>query len=137
MKLSFKLGGLCGSGAFLVTATPVFFQYVLPLSFLPDVTDTLHSLDVFESLGISLLGSVLIGAIGYIIGDILSNPNGEPHKPTTASPAKPNKAEKPGPPVTGDEIFLNDAGLSDPLPLPDDLPNLPESPLPSSAPDTP
>lgn len=93
MKLSVRLAGLCGSGAFILSALPGFYQQAKPTDFEQMATVVLPGMSIIETMLISLGGSVVAGFIGYLIGDILSNPKGNPKKKkqakATARPLSP------------------------------------------------
>src|ERR1044072_4571855 len=107
MKLSVKLAGLFGSGVFIITALPGFYQHVKPASMQSMVNDVIQGMDILETLGISLGGAILAGAIGYLIGDILSKPQGKPQHGTPKSASERGRP-KSSPAVTGEETFLDD-----------------------------
>jgi hypothetical protein len=103
MKLAVKSAGLCASSAFLVTALPAFFEQVAPIGLSKVPLNTLQGMDVFEMIAFSLGGAAIAGAIGYIIGDILANPQGSKEiKRPSGKNSSPILAE------TGDETFLKD-----------------------------
>lgn len=103
MKLAVKSAGLCASSAFLITALPAFFEQVAPIGLSRVPLGTLQGINIIELIVFSLGGSVIAGAIGYIIGDILANPQG-------AKEVKRSSREKTSPALaeTGDETFLSD-----------------------------
>lgn len=76
MKLPLKVAGLCWSLTFLVTAMPGFYQQIKPTDFTSISADTFSGMNILEKLALSLAGSMMAGTIGYIIGDILSKPQG-------------------------------------------------------------
>lgn len=83
MKLSVRLAGLCGSGAFLLSALPGFYQQAKPTDIAQMATDVIPGVNIIETLLLSLGGAIVAGFIGYLIGDILSNPKGHPKKKKT------------------------------------------------------
>jgi hypothetical protein len=74
MKLNTKVGGICASLTFLITAIPGFYQQARPTAFNFIASDSFSGMAVVETLAISLLGAMAAWMIGYIIGDILSHP---------------------------------------------------------------
>lgn len=76
MKLPMKVAGLCWSVTFLVTAVPGFYQQTRPMDFASISTETFSGMAIVETLSISLIGSIAAAMIGYMIGDILSSPQG-------------------------------------------------------------
>lgn len=76
MKLAVKMGGMCGSAAFIITALPGLYQQILPFDISQMSVEALPSMAILETLMISFGGALGVGIMGYIIGDILSNPRG-------------------------------------------------------------
>ena len=114
MKLAVKSAWMCASGVFLVTAMPPFLEKIAPFGY--TVTPgTLQGMAIIELMIFSLMGSLMAGAIGYIIGDILANPQGKEgisnHTPASTQPLS-TLTE------TGNETLLADLEplSSDPLP---------------------
>jgi hypothetical protein len=108
MKLSIKLAGLFGSGVFVLTAVPGFFQQVKPSDINAMMSDAPQGMNILESLGFSLLGAVVAGVIGYIMGDILSSPRGNAGSRKRPGLKSSGSKNKPGRLVTGNETFLDD-----------------------------
>jgi hypothetical protein len=106
MKLSIKLAGLCGSGVFILTALPGFYQQIKPASVDAMIFEMVPGMEILEILGISLLGALVAGGIGYKIGEILSNPAGNTrkHRGRALKPQKQHELR----PVTGEETYLDD-----------------------------
>jgi len=132
MKLSVKLAGLLGSGVFILTALPGFYQQVRPVSFTSMLTEAVQSVSILEKLGFSLGGALVAGWIGYTIGDILSKPKGGMARPRTAAPEL-RTGGRSDRPVTGEETFLDD--LSSEAPVPVAPSPLEPSPLKPSSPE--
>lgn len=78
MKLPMKVAGICWSLTFLVTATPGFYKHVRPMEIASIGKDVFSGIALLETLALSLLGAFAAGMIGFIIGDILSHPQGKP-----------------------------------------------------------
>ncbi len=112
MKLAVKFAGLLGSGVFLLTALPGFYQNVKPVSMDAMIYESVPGISILESLGMSLAGAVVAGIIGYMIGDILSKPKGKPKRSRSAKSSSRSGGGqvKPSAPVTGNEVFLDDVG---------------------------
>ncbi|HEY9686310.1 MAG TPA: hypothetical protein V6C52_04975 [Coleofasciculaceae cyanobacterium] len=106
MKLSIKLAGLFGSGVFICTALPGFYQQIKPASVESMIYDMVPGMEILETLGVSLLGALVAGGIGYKIGDILSNPAGNYQKQRGRAQKQPKQHELR--PVTGEETYLDD-----------------------------
>lgn len=120
MKLPLKLAGLFGSGVFILTAIPGFYQQVKPASLNAMMTDAIQGMAILEKLGISLLGALVAGVLGFVIGDIFSKPRGKVKKPKP-KPAKSNipsrfLEEPKSAPVTGEETFLQDMDAAPGIP---------------------
>ncbi|WP_373531509.1 hypothetical protein [Vampirovibrio sp.] len=79
MKLPMKVAGLCWSITFLVTSVPGFYQQTRPMDFAAITTESFSGMAIVETLAVSLLGSFAAAIIGFMIGDILSNPHGTPN----------------------------------------------------------
>lgn len=94
MKLNTKVGGICASLTFLITAIPGFYQQARPTDLNFISSGSFSGMAVVETLAISLLGALAAGMIGYIIGDILSNPK------KTAKPSASHPQASPAPVVT-------------------------------------
>lgn len=96
MKLSFRLAGLCASGTFILTALPGFYQQVKPTDITSMATEAIPGMTILETLTISLGGALLAAFIGYVIGDILSNPKGgKRNKKAGKAPARQLSAVEP------------------------------------------
>lgn len=113
MKLAVKWAGLCASGTFVLCAIPGFYQQIKPVSPEELLAGVAQGMDVLEVLGVSLGGALLVGLIGYVIGDILSKPQGKPKRLESRASSAPSKVKEPS--VTGDETFLDD--LDAPAPV--------------------
>lgn len=89
MKLSVRMAGLCASATFILTALPGFYQQAKPTHLAQIATDILPGMNIIEKMLISLGGAVCTGVLGYVIGDILSNPKGQKkkRKPKTENPS--------------------------------------------------
>ncbi len=124
MKLNTKVGGICASLTFLITALPGFYQQARPTDFNFISSDSFSGMAVVETLAISLLGALAAGMIGYIIGDILSNPQ---------KAAKPSASPLPSPaaPVVTQP---DSSDLTENGPEIDEESDLTESPDPGTAP---
>ncbi len=124
MKLNTKVGGICASLTFLITAIPGFYQQARPTDLNFIASTSFSGMAVVETLAISLLGAMAAGMIGYTIGDILSNPQ------KTAKPqALPMEAPAPSP-VAQPEA----SGATEENPDPDEESDLTASPEPATAP---
>lgn len=113
MKLSVKLAGLFGSGVFIITAIPGFFQHIRPTSLSGMANEAVQGMAIMETLFFALLGTGIAAVIGYIIGDILSKPMGNPaprHQNTRHLQAGSSQTahSADGPALTGEETFLDD-----------------------------
>lgn len=109
VKLSVKFAGLCSSGTFLVTAMPAFFQKIALFGLFNESSGTLQGVQIIETLIFSLMGSIMAGAIGYVIGDILSHPDAKPTHTTKEKPnGTPPEEESSIFTETGNETFLDD-----------------------------
>lgn len=86
MKLSTQLCGLCAAGTFLVLALPGLYQQIKPVHFQAMAVQPLSGMAMLESLLLSLGGATVAGALGYLMGVILSTPQGGKSK-TPAPPA--------------------------------------------------
>lgn len=135
MKLPVKAAGLCGSMTFLITAMPGFYQQIRPTDFSLMATHSFSGMAVIETLILSLLGSIVAGAIGYKIGEILAKPQGIPKSQKKEAAEKPaalpvdTKAE-PEP----EELA---SGASSPLEMGEPMPDEPLEPdLMASQPET-
>jgi hypothetical protein len=124
MKLAVKSAGLCASSAFIITALPAFFQQVAPLTQSIAPPGTLQGMTLIETILFSLAGALVAGSIGYIIGDILANPQG--NKQSTSG----NDSDKysQGLSETGNETFFSDLEPISAIPLPETLSQLDEAP---------
>jgi hypothetical protein len=76
MKLPMKVAGLCWSVTFLVTAVPGFYNQTRPMDFNTMTTESFSGMAIVETLAVSLIGSFAAAIIGFMIGDIFSNPQG-------------------------------------------------------------
>jgi hypothetical protein len=95
MKLPMKVAGICWSLTFLVTAIPGFYQQTRPTDFTTMSSQSFSGMAIFETLLVSMIGSLAAGMIGYIIGDILSNPQGKPKAAKEPSELKPQVIPEP------------------------------------------
>lgn len=95
MKLPMKVAGICWSLTFLVTAIPGFYQQTRPTDFAAMSSQSFSGMAIFETLLVSLIGSLAAGMIGYIIGDILSNPQGKPKLAKEPAELKPQVVSEP------------------------------------------
>jgi hypothetical protein len=102
MKLSIRIAGICASGTFILTALPGFYQHTKPTSIMHMANETLAGMTILETLMISMGGAFAAAFIGYVMGDILSNPKGGPKKKKKSSVAA-------GPPVRQLSTALDDA----------------------------
>lgn len=103
MKLPMKVAGMCWSLTFLVTAVPGFYQQTRPMDFATASAESFSGLAVLETLSVSLIGSFAAGMIGYMIGNILSHPQGKPKgdkEPVALSPPLSPKMEPESPQPT-------------------------------------
>jgi hypothetical protein len=89
MKLSIQIAGLCASGAFLCTALPGFYQQTKPVSIANMAQEAVPGMTILENVALSLAGALLAGFLGYVIGDILSNPKGNSKKQKKALTPQP------------------------------------------------
>lgn len=124
MKLSVRMAGICGSGAFILAALPGFYQQAKPVDISQMATGVLPGMNIIETLLISLGGSIVAGFIGYLIGDILANPKGPPKKkkqPKAKAKARPFSPAQPLLVVPETDLPPVTDGVS-----------LPEAPLPES-----
>jgi hypothetical protein len=116
MNLAMRLAGLFGTAVFLLTAMPGFYRQIEPHDFSQMATDTISGMSMLETLLISLGGSVAAGFVGYMIGDILSHPQGKRKKKTppknTQSQTQPAEPVALMPEVSGLDIQLDDSALS-------------------------
>lgn len=127
MKLPMKVAGLCWSVTFLVTAVPGFYNQTRPMDFNTISTETFSGMAVVETLAVSLIGSFAAAIIGFMIGDILSNPQAA-HKEDKKAPVTPLPVEIEGnpEPISSPEAALENA-LDYPFP---EAPSDPEAQLP-------
>jgi len=120
MNLSMRLAGIFGTAVFLLTAMPGFYKQIEPHDFSQMATDTISGMSMLETLLISLGGGIGAGFVGYMIGDILSHPQGKRKKKAPAK--KPQNQTQPTEPValmpepSGLDIQLDDTALSQDLP---------------------
>ncbi len=121
MKLSVRISGLCASAAFIVTALPGFYQQAKPTDLAQIATDILPGMNIIEKILISLGGAVCAGVIGYVIGDILSNPQGKKKK----------RKERPNRPAQ--KVLVASGSGSEPNGGPDEDAVEPEAPVEGEA----
>jgi len=120
VKLSLKLAGITGTGAFLLVSLMTYVGSMDVLGLLsghPQQLDAVMDLSLAKPLKVLTLAlpSVFIaGFLGYFLGNVLSHPKGPIKKPT--------KPEAPKSPLddllaqeglTGEETFLEDLETSD------------------------
>lgn len=97
MKLPMKVAGLCWSVTFLVTAVPGFYNQTRPMDFNTISAESFSGMAIVETLAVSLIGSFAAAIIGFMIGDILSNPQGA-NKEDIKAPVTPLPVEIEGNP---------------------------------------
>ena len=136
MKLAAKSAWMCASGAFLVTALPAFFREIAPVGLYAVPVDTLQGMAIVETIIFSLIGALMAGGIGYIIGDILGNPQAPAEAISADADAEnaPSSLEE-----AGNETFLSDLEPVSATPLEEmlELSSLPEEAPPGEAEETP
>ena len=93
MKLSHKLAGLCASAVFLLTLAASVWPYLL---FQPDFPMVALGLPVgmalLQMLVMSVSAAMICGSLGYVIGDILSKPEGQREDPKHGLKHSPKEA---------------------------------------------
>jgi hypothetical protein len=109
ITLSMKLSGICGSGIFILTAIPGYFQLIRPTDFTALASEPVSGITLLENLIFSLGGACVGGILGFFMGKIMESPQGTP-KTTSEGGLKASKGAKPiaGDAITGDETFLSD-----------------------------
>jgi len=123
MKATLQGALLCGSAAFLVTITPEIFQQIMPVGFGSISVANFQAITLLESLLMAGVSALVAGAIGYIIGDILSHPEGKLEQARENAPASPGHA-KPGEPEPAPIDLSGELSMDDPvMALPTDLPS--------------
>lgn len=116
MKLAVKSAWMCASAVFLITAMPAFFEQIAPLGVVSTVpVGNFQGMTLIETTIFSLMGSLMAGAIGYIIGDILANPQGPPPGTDNKKNASNQSEDLSTFAEAGNETFLDD--LSSPVAL--------------------
>ncbi|MGE0199852.1 MAG: hypothetical protein AB7P76_02650 [Candidatus Melainabacteria bacterium] len=103
MKLSIKLAGLSASGGFSLLL----------------LTGTAREIDPLNLLWLVLPGGIIMGVIGYFLGETLGNPKGhlKPKKGKSAR-GKTAAAATPSKRITGEETFLDDLDTIDDTAIP-------------------
>ncbi|WP_303672739.1 hypothetical protein [Vampirovibrio chlorellavorus] len=124
MKLNSKVGGICASLTFLITAIPGFYQQARPTDLNFIAANSFSGMAVVETLAISLLGAMAAWMIGYTIGEILSNP-----QKAAKQKAQPMEVSAP-PPV----VPTASSGVPEDNPEPDEDSDLTASPESATAP---
>lgn len=96
MKLPVKVAGVCGSGTFLLIILVSFVQYLQPAAGGVPGLEAPPWTDLFNILTMALAGMAVATVLGYLMGDILSKPEGQ-RTPRKTEQAAGSGQEQPAP----------------------------------------
>lgn len=119
MRLAVKSAVLCGTGAFLIATYTSMMKTLEPntLALVMQDAELLKNLfNPMEILAIAVPGGLIVGTIGYFLGDIFSKPADPKKKKSQRRSASFDEGESLS--LSGDEVFLDDLDME---PLPDDV----------------
>lgn len=119
MKLAVKSAILCGTGAFLIATYTSMVKTLDPKTLSVVIQDAELLKNLFDPVGILTIavpGALVVGAIGYFLGDIFSKPNAAKKKKPKRQHQSFNDDEALS--LSGEELFLDDLDME---PLPDDV----------------
>ncbi|MEM0950632.1 MAG: hypothetical protein AAGI66_00635 [Cyanobacteria bacterium P01_H01_bin.74] len=94
MNPGIRTAGICGSVVFIITALPGFYRQSGLSNWDLMGSASFSGFELLISMGFSLLGALVAGVIGYFIGNIWNNPQGNKRRRRKTKPVKTKRASE-------------------------------------------